>query len=136
MYALLEQLTLQAAFPLPGGFGTLDELFEIATLVQTGKVKGFPIVLAGVEYWRPMLDFLRQTMVKTGTIDAADVDRIIVSDSPEEIAQLIHDVGKNTFGLTYGVWKPRWWLSVPAMITRVPSTSTRQWIASCKAVCW
>jgi uncharacterized protein (TIGR00730 family) len=95
---------------MPGGFGTLDELFEIATLVQTGKVRGFPVVLAGVDYWRPLLDFLRQTMVKAGTIDAEDVDRFIVSDSPEEIAQVIHDAGTKTFGLRYGVWKPRWWL--------------------------
>lgn len=95
---------------LPGGFGTLDELFEIATLVQTGKVLGFPLVLAGSEYWSPLLDFLRHTMLRAGTIDAKDIDRFIVSDSPQEIAERIHDAAKHKFGLRYGVHKPRWWL--------------------------
>ena len=95
---------------MPGGLGTLDELFEIATLVQTGKVKEFPIILAGVDYWRPLVDFLKHTMVRSGTIDTADVDRFILSDSPEEIAGLISDVARHRFGLRHGVWKPRWWL--------------------------
>jgi len=95
---------------LPGGFGTLDELFEIATLVQTGKVEGFPIILAGVNYWKPMLDFIRETMVKAGTIDADDVERFVLSDSPEEIALIIRDVAMQKFGLRHGIWKPRWWL--------------------------
>lgn len=95
---------------LPGGFGTLDELFEIATLVQTGKVKEFPIVLAGVDYWRPMLDFLRDKMVREGTIGAEDVERFIVSDSAEEIASRIKEIGMRQFGLRHATWKPRWWL--------------------------
>lgn len=95
---------------LPGGFGTLDELFEIATLVQTGKVKQFPIVLAGVDYWKPMLDYLRETMVKGGTIGMEDVDRFIVSDSPTEIAKRIQEVGMTQFGLRHAAWKPKWWL--------------------------
>lgn len=95
---------------MPGGFGTIDELFEIATLVQTRKIEDFPIVLAGSAYWNPMLTFLRDTMVKEGTISMADVDRFYVSDSPEEIASMISDVVKARFGLQHGVWKPRWWL--------------------------
>jgi uncharacterized protein (TIGR00730 family) len=95
---------------MPGGFGTLDELFEIATLVQTGKVKGFPIVLAGTEYWQPMLNYLRDTMAAEGTISTFDVHRFIVSDSPEEIAKIISEVARNEFGLVRGEWKPRWWL--------------------------
>ncbi len=95
---------------LPGGFGTMDELFEIATLVQTGKIKEFPIVLAGSEYWNPLVRFMRETMVKHGTIDAEDVDRIIVSDSPAEIAHCISEVAMGHFGLQRGVQKPRWWL--------------------------
>ena len=95
---------------LPGGFGTMDELFEIATLVQTGKVEEFPIVLAGVEYWQPLVDFLRNTMVKHGTIDALDVDRLILSDSPTEIAQRVRQVAMKQFGLQRGARKPRWWL--------------------------
>ncbi|MFN9246354.1 MAG: TIGR00730 family Rossman fold protein, partial [Planctomycetota bacterium] len=76
---------------LPGGFGTLDELFEISTLVQTEKVEGFPIVLAGKEFWQPMLDYLRDTMVKEGTIGQVDVDRFIVTDDPKEIARRVED---------------------------------------------
>jgi uncharacterized protein (TIGR00730 family) len=62
---------------MPGGLGTLDELFEISTLVQTEKVESFPIVLAGKDFWQPMLDYLQNTMVKEGTIGQADVDRFI-----------------------------------------------------------
>ena len=95
---------------LPGGFGTMDELFEISTLVQTGKIKEFPIVLAGSDYWNPLLDFLREKMIKQGTIDAGDVDRFIVSDSPEQIAHCISEVAMRRFGLRKGVVRPRWWL--------------------------
>jgi uncharacterized protein (TIGR00730 family) len=95
---------------LPGGLGTLDELFEIATLVQTGKVQEFPIVLAGTEYWGPILNVLRETMAAEGTISVADVDRFIVSDSPTEITEIITEVVSKKFGLRPGIWKPRWWL--------------------------
>ena len=95
---------------MPGGFGTLDELFEIATLVQTGKIKEFPIVLAGKDFWEPQLDYLRDTMLKHKTIDPEDVDRFIVSDSAEEIAQRIQEVGMEQFGLQHAASKPKWWL--------------------------
>ncbi len=65
---------------LPGGFGTMDELFEAATLIQTGKIEDFPLVLMGVDYWQPLLAFLRTSMVTAGTINAADLDRIFVTD--------------------------------------------------------
>jgi len=65
---------------MPGGFGTMDELFEAATLIQTGKIQDFPLVLMGVDYWRPMLDFLHTSMVREGTIAATDLDRILVTD--------------------------------------------------------
>ena len=95
---------------LPGGFGTLDELFEVATLVQTGKMQQFPIVLAGRDYWQPMLDFLSQTMVVGKTIDQADVDRFIISDSPTEIAARVREVALQRFGLSKKRAKPHWWL--------------------------
>jgi uncharacterized protein (TIGR00730 family) len=95
---------------MPGGFGTLDEVFEIATLVQTGKVKGFPIIFVGIEYWTPLIKFLEETMVAQGTIDQMDVDRFILSDSPKDVASLVSQVAKTTFGLAHGVMKPRWWL--------------------------
>lgn len=96
---------------LPGGFGTLDELFEISTLVQTEKVEGFPIILAGKDFWQPMLDYLEQTMVKEGTIGQADVDRFVVTDDPKEIARCVAEVAMKEFGLKRGKKpKPRWWL--------------------------
>jgi uncharacterized protein (TIGR00730 family) len=94
----------------PGGFGTMDELFEIATLVQTRKIEEFPIVLAGLDYWNPLLDFLKERMVVDGTIDVADVDRFILSDDPQEIASQVASVAMKRFGLKRGKPKPRWWL--------------------------
>lgn len=87
---------------LPGGFGTLDELFETATLVQTGKIADFPLVLMGRDYWDELLDFMRATLVARGTIDEADVERFIVTDSPDEAVQRLRDVAMRRFGLTYG----------------------------------
>ncbi len=95
---------------MPGGFGTMDELFEIATLVQTAKMRQFPMVLVGVDYWKPLSDYLEKTMVKQKTIDQIDVDRFIISDSPTEIAQMISQVAMKNFGLKRGLPKPRWWL--------------------------
>lgn len=99
-----------AFIAMPGGFGTFDELFEIATLVQTGKMKEFPIVLAGTEYWQPIVEYMQNTMVTAGTISQADVDRFVITDDPETIASVIRDAAINKFGLQEAVWKPKWWL--------------------------
>ena len=100
-----------AFIAMPGGFGTLDEIFELATLVQTKKVENFPLVLMGKEYWQPMLDFFRERLLAAKTIDAADIDRILVIDSPEEAVETITKIATARFGLTYGPKvKPRWWL--------------------------
>ncbi len=69
----------------PGGLGTLDEAFEAATLVQTGKIVDFPIVFVGKDYWSPLFDFLRNRLVEAGTLDAADCDHLFLSDSVEEV---------------------------------------------------
>jgi uncharacterized protein (TIGR00730 family) len=95
---------------LPGGFGTMDELFEICTLVQTGKVLGFPIVLSGVDFWKPLIQFLQDKMVREGTVDQVDIDRFIISDSPTEIARQVGEIAMQTFGLKRGAMKPQWWM--------------------------
>jgi uncharacterized protein (TIGR00730 family) len=73
----------------PGGFGTLDELFEALTLIQTGKIYNFPVILFGSEYWSGLLDWLRNTMLAKGNISPPDVDLMMVTDSPEEVRDLI-----------------------------------------------
>jgi uncharacterized protein (TIGR00730 family) len=74
---------------LPGGFGTLDELFEALTLVQTKKIEGFPIVLMGCDYWGPLVEFLRGTLAHEGTIDPGDLGLMTVTDSVEEAVTAI-----------------------------------------------
>jgi len=98
-----------AFIALPGGFGTLDEIFETATLIQTGKIRDFPLVLMGTEYWRPLVDFMSQRLIKEQTIDQADVDRFIVTDSAQEAVGAITEVAKRRFGLTYGPRLKRRW---------------------------
>ncbi|HYO97580.1 MAG TPA: TIGR00730 family Rossman fold protein [Polyangiaceae bacterium] len=74
---------------LPGGFGTLDELFEALTLIQTRKIQNFRVVLMGVEYWQPLLDFMRQTMVARGTISAEDLTLVHATDDLDEVMAVI-----------------------------------------------
>jgi len=69
----------------PGGFGTLDEVFETATLIQTRKIEDFPVVLFGRDYWRPLIEFLRGTMVSAGTIEAEDVENLPLVDEVDEV---------------------------------------------------
>jgi uncharacterized protein (TIGR00730 family) len=99
-----------AFIAMPGGFGTLDEFFETATLIQTGKIKEFPLVLMGREYWGPLLDFLRGRLLVHNTIDPADLDRILVTDSAAEAVNGITDTAMGRFGLTYGPRLRRRWL--------------------------
>jgi uncharacterized protein (TIGR00730 family) len=68
----------------PGGFGTMDELFEALTLVQTGRTPNFGVALVGREYWQPLLDWLRDTMLARGCISPRDLDLFIVTDDPSE----------------------------------------------------
>jgi hypothetical protein len=79
----------QAFAVLPGGFGTMDELFEALTLVQTRKVTRFPVVLMGSEYWRGLLDWMRATMAGDGKISPMDLDLICVTDDVSEAVRYI-----------------------------------------------
>jgi uncharacterized protein (TIGR00730 family) len=99
-----------AFIALPGGFGTLDEIFETAVLIQTGKVRGFPLVFLGRDFWQPLMSVLRDRLVPAGTIDQADVDRITLTDSADEAVSLIRDRVMKDFGLRYDRPKPRWFL--------------------------
>ena len=75
----------------PGGFGTLDEMAEILTLVQTGKTRNIPIILVNEPFWRGLLDWFEHTLVREGTIDAEDMDLIKLVDDPEDIVKAIFD---------------------------------------------
>ncbi len=75
----------------PGGFGTLDELFEALTLVQTGKVTEFPIVLVGTSYWQGLLDWLRDTVVEQKKISHPDLDLIVLTDDPDEVIATVRE---------------------------------------------
>ncbi len=94
---------------LPGGLGTLDEVFELATLVQTGKIREFPLVMMGTDFWAPLIDFLHKRLVLEGTINAPDVDRIMVTDSPDAAIATIRDVAIREFHLSYGPRARRRW---------------------------
>ncbi len=99
----------QAFVILPGGFGTLDELFESLTLVQTRKVTRFPVILYGSAYWSGLIDWIRATMVPAGTINQADLDLFTVTDDVEEVLALIKaaDVGRDPGDGGGGMRAPR-----------------------------
>lgn len=74
---------------MPGGFGTLDELFEAVTLIQTRRIKGFPIVLVGKDFWAGLVDWIKEQMMAVQTISTGDMDIFVVLDDPDEIVQYI-----------------------------------------------
>ncbi|GIH91433.1 cytokinin riboside 5'-monophosphate phosphoribohydrolase [Planobispora siamensis] len=80
---------------LPGGFGTLDELFEALTLVQTRKVTSFPVVLMGTEFWGGMIDWIKSSLASSGKISPEDLDLIHVTDDPDEAVRIIVDADRN-----------------------------------------
>ncbi len=73
----------------PGGFGTLDELFESLTLIQTGKIGSFPVVLFDTAYWAPMLDWIRTRMLEEGLVSPADLELVRVTDVPAEAVDFV-----------------------------------------------
>jgi uncharacterized protein (TIGR00730 family) len=88
----------QAFVVLPGGFGTMDELFEALTLVATGKITKFPIVLVGTEYWSGLVDWMKATMLAEGKIGPAELALLHVADDPDEVVKIVTDAHQ---GLSY-----------------------------------
>jgi len=74
---------------MPGGFGTMDELFEALTLIQTRRIKSFPVILMGSEYWKGLVDWLKKTMARSGMILPEDLDFIEIIDDPDEAVRHI-----------------------------------------------
>jgi len=74
---------------LPGGFGTLDELFEALTLIQTKRIRSFPVILVGSEFWKGLLDWIRKTLIREGMIQQEDLHYFQIIDDPEEVVRHI-----------------------------------------------
>lgn len=79
----------QAYVVMPGGFGTIDEMFEALTLAQTGKIRHFPVILVGSDYWSGLIDWLRDKMLRAGNIGPDDVRMLHVCDSPAEVNEIV-----------------------------------------------
>jgi len=107
-----------AFIALPGGFGTLDEMFEIATLVQTGKVREFPIVLMGRDFWGPLTAFVRNRLLVEGTIDPGDEQRLQLTDSPAEAVEWVTSVAMCP---SSGRMRSKVFSSPPTITESVPS---------------
>ena len=79
---------------MPGGFGTLDEMFEALTLIQTGKISNFPIILMGKKYWAPMMSWIRESLLKAGMINLEDLDDMHLVDDPREAGKIVEAAWK------------------------------------------
>jgi uncharacterized protein (TIGR00730 family) len=77
---------------LPGGFGTMDELLESITLIQTHKIKPFPVILVGSNYWKGLLDWMKEVILKEGKISSSDLEILQLIDEPEEIVKTIKKI--------------------------------------------
>ena len=86
---------------MPGGFGTMDEFFETLTLIQTDKIRDFPIILMGTDYWADVLDFIHDDMIDDGTISPEDTDLFCVTDSVDEAAEHLEQAAIDRFNLSY-----------------------------------
>lgn len=104
---------------MPGGAGTLDELFEAFTLIQTGKIKDFPIVVMGVDYWRELIELLTK-MARLGTISTSDLDLVLVTDSVAEALDHIRVRTIEPFGLRRIVKRHFPWLGERALQATAP----------------
>ncbi len=82
----------------PGGFGTMDEFFESLTLIQTGKIKNFPVVLFGTDYWKGLINWLKNTMLTEGKISEGDLDLLIQTDSTKEACDfIVHSIKEQSW---------------------------------------
>lgn len=80
---------------MPGGFGTLDELFEAITLIQTHKIDLFPIILVGSEFWGGLWEWVKTTMTKAGNISPKDIDLVHIVDSADEVVDILNNFYEN-----------------------------------------
>jgi uncharacterized protein (TIGR00730 family) len=83
---------------MPGGYGTLDEIFEAVTMIQTGKITSFPLVLFGTDYWTPMLHWIQNTLAADGKIGPDDADLFHLTDDVDEVVELIKASEREEFG--------------------------------------
>ena len=88
----------------------MDEVFETATLIQTGKIQRFPIVLMGTDFWVPLIRTVRQTMLSAGTVSDLDIDRLVITDDPDRATRHILDAAVGRFGLAWEPERPSRWL--------------------------
>ncbi len=95
----------QAFIILPGGFGTMDEAFEAATLIQTAKIHDFPVIFVGTDYWDRLFRFLREDMIPAGTIDEADVGQFVLTDSVPEVIECLQACPSSPIGESPGKGK-------------------------------
>ena len=79
----------QAYIGMPGGFGTLDEIFEALTLIQTKRMKPFPLILVGSDYWQPLINWMKEALLEKGYISKEDIELLTIMDDPDDIVRFI-----------------------------------------------